>query len=212
MINNINDIIKVVKSADKAILDVYNSSSSIVVDNKEDESPLTEGDTASHRIITDGLRRLFPDIPIISEEGDMQEALELLQSNKFWLVDPLDGTGEFINRTGEFCVAIGLIENSEPVFGIVSAPLLNTVWYGGKRTGSFKKIGDESTLPIHTAKHALGVVVASRSHITPETLEYIDRHFPSATVHRLGSMLKQTAVAEGAADAYPCINIPLKLW
>jgi 3'(2'), 5'-bisphosphate nucleotidase len=209
--SHIQDLLSLIKEASDAIMAIYNSNTT-VVEYKSDTTPLTQADKASHEIIVSGLKRLFPDIPVMSEEGNLDESSQVLKSPVFWLVDPIDGTLEFVNRNGEFCIAIGLIENNKPSFGFVSAPTVETVYYGGLAGGSFKKVGDNTPTPIHVKNLNPHVVAISRSHPSEETVRYIEEHLPGSVQKTLGSMLKQTELAEGKVDVYASIEIPLKLW
>ncbi len=208
---NLSELLDLTKKASDAIMNIYNSNST-VVEYKADKSPLTQADKASHEIIVNGLKILFPDTPVISEEGDEAENQKLVISPRFWLVDPIDGTKDFVNRTGEFCIAIGLIENNKPIFGFVCAPTLNTVYYGGPEMGSYKKVGDAAPQPIHVNTLTPHVVGISRSHISEVTKSFIDTHWPGSELMQLGSMLKQVKLAEGEIDIYPTIDQPLHLW
>lgn len=209
--SHLHNLLSLTKEASTAIMDIYNSNTT-VVEYKSDSSPLTQADKASHEIIVNGLKRIFPEIPVVSEEGNLIENAELVKSSTFWLVDPIDGTQEFINRTGEFCIAIGLIENNKPTFGFVSAPTLDTVYYGGLKGGSFKKVGDDMPLLIHVRNLEPHVVAVSRSHPSEVTLKFIREHIPGSSQKSLGSMLKQMKLAEGEVDVYPAIEQPLHLW
>jgi 3'(2'), 5'-bisphosphate nucleotidase len=207
----INNLLKVVKQANAAIMEVYNTNSA-VVEKKADNSPLTQADKASHNIITGALKSLFPDIPVVSEEGDEEENRESIKQDTYWIVDPIDGTQDFVNRTGEFCIAIGLVDGNKPKFGFVSAPTFDTIYYGGPEMGSFKKVGDGDAVPIHTAELDPHVVAVSRTHVIEATEAYISEHYPTAERRKLGSMLKQMALASGEVDVYPVIDQPLHLW
>ena len=207
----IDKLINIIKQADRAILDVYNSPS-FNVENKEDASPITAADRASHVIITTALSKLFPNIPIVSEEGDHDNTLEILRSDKFWLVDPMDGTKEFVNRNDQFSICVALIQNGKTVFGIVSIPTKDTVYYGGPGLGAFKKVANNNAVPIRVATEETGVVTASLSHLNDEITSYISEHYPTAKITRAGSSLKAMMVAEGLADAQPAINTQMKLW
>lgn len=208
---NVHDLLILTSKASDAIMDIYNSDSA-VVEYKADNSPLTQADKASHEIIVNGLEKLFPDIPVISEEGNQETNATLLRSPRFWLVDPIDGTKDFVNRTGEFCIAIGLIEKNRPVFGFVCAPTLDTVYYGGPGIGSYKKVGDGEPQRIYTKNLAPHVVGISRSHISEATQMFINERWPGSELRQLGSMLKQVKLAEGEIDIYPTISQPLHLW
>jgi 3'(2'), 5'-bisphosphate nucleotidase len=208
---HLSELLGVVHEADKAVMDVYNSHSA-VVQTKTDNTPVTQADIASHHILTSGMKRLFPNIPIVSEEGDVQENSQTVKQQHFWLIDPLDGTNEFLARTGQFTICVALIEDDLPGFGIVSAPALGVTYFGGPGYGSFKKAADDKPAPIHVARDRTGIVLGSRSSPNLETRVYIERHYPEHEVKVVGSQLKLSQIAEGLADAYPRINGPLHLW
>lgn len=209
--DTIATLLAIVKRANIAIMEVYNAHSA-VVEIKADNSPLTQADIASHEIITKGLQEAFPTIPVISEEGDEQSNLRYVQQDVYWIVDPIDGTQDFINRTGDFCIGIGLVSGGKPQFGFVSAPTRDIVYYGGPGTGSFKKVDTAEAVPIHTAVHNPHIVAVSRTHSIEATEEYIAVNYPDAQRKKLGSMLKQMALASGEVDVYPVIGQPLHFW
>lgn len=211
ILKRLEKLLEVVHEADNAVLDVYNSNSA-KVQTKTDNTPVTQADIASHEILTHGLKRLFSSIPTVSEEGDMAENRKTIKADCFWLIDPLDGTKEFIARKEHFTICVALIENNHPSFGIVSAPALGVTYYGGRELGSFKKIGSGDTVPIHVSSKGLGIVVSSRSAFNEHTKRYIDEHYPDAEILAVGSQLKLPYVAEGKADAYPRIGQSLHLW
>ena len=134
----IEDLIEISKLAGSEILDVYEGNFDVTL--KDDLSPLTDADRRSNDIITAKLESIYPDIPILSEEGKQIGFSERKEWNIFWLIDPLDGTKEFVKRNGEFTVNIALIEKGKPIAGVVYAPTKRTFWYGAEGTGSFKKI------------------------------------------------------------------------
>ena len=135
--NNLsNTVLSIAKEAGKEILKIYNKRD-LGVTYKDDKSPLTLADKASNTVIEKGLKILTPTIPILSEEGKKFDFNEREKWNIFWLIDPLDGTKEFIKRNGEFTVNIALISNGEPILGVVYAPVLDTIWYGAINKGSF---------------------------------------------------------------------------
>ena len=194
----IKDLIALSQDAGKAILEVYNSNS-FVVESKEDDSPLTKADKVSHKIIEAGLNKLFPNIPILSEEGKeipLQERSDWVQ---FWLVDPLDGTKEFIQRNGDFTVNIALIENGEPTFGVIFVPVTGEVYSGGSKYGSFK---DENKIIVSDKNsNDFLSVVQSRSHSGEEEDEFYSKYKIGEQLSR-GSSLKICMVAEGKAEIY----------
>jgi 3'(2'), 5'-bisphosphate nucleotidase len=206
---NIQDIITIAQQAGKAILDIYHTED-FSVEAKSDNSPLTKADKAANEIIVSELQRLYPEIPIISEENKLLPFDERQHWNKCWLVDPLDGTKEFIKRNGEFTVNIALIENGAPVLGIVHVPVSGVTYYGEINTGAYKieneKISKlENSVESYTEKQSIKVV-ASRSHLSAETQQFIDalqQQGKSVEFVSMGSSLKLCLVAEGVADVYP---------
>lgn len=192
--------------AGAAALTIY--ASDFEADAKDDASPVTEADRLGEEIILAGLKDFAPDVPVLAEEsasnGDMPDDL----GERFFLVDPLDGTREFVNRTGEFTVNIALIENGKPVFGVVYAPASNILFAGG-RSGAWKTIidedgsmGDRLPISVRPVPAAGLIAVASRSHRSPETDEYL-KTLNVADFTAAGSSLKFCLLAEGAADVYP---------
>lgn len=196
------------------ILEVYQKE--INVDLKEDKSPLTEADLRSHKVIQNGLEKTG--IPILSEEGRNISFEERKNWKQLWIVDPLDGTKEFIKRNGEFTVNIALVENGQPVLGVVYTPVTAIMYYGIVGFGAYKLenagahiqqglkniIEASSLLPFEMERPY--TVVASRSHMSPETQEFIDEkknEHGHVDIQSVGSSLKLCMVAEGLADAYP---------
>ncbi len=199
----LNSIIALAKSAGTQILDVYRNP--FAVQAKEDKSPLTEADLRSHRTIAAALAALTPDIPLLSEESEHSRYEERVNWTRFWLVDPLDGTKEFVKRNGEFTVNIALIENGIPVLGVVGAPELD-LWYAAEKGGGASKHrGTEAPVPIRCSSFEPGAtwrVVGSRSHPSPRLgglLTKLGRH----EMVPMGSALKLCLVADGSADLYP---------
>ena len=201
---NDNDLTQIVIRAGNEILRIYNDDSlSREVDYKSDNSPLTLADKASNDIIVKSLEALFPDIPILSEEEKNIEFSARKKWTRFWLVDPLDGTKEFIKRNGEFTVNIALIENNYPVFGIIYAPVLNNLYIGDRKDGmAFMKGNgsDEVELKVNR-KTSQRVAVGSRSHSSEEEVELLKKYDVVETIS-IGSSLKFCMVAEGKADIY----------
>lgn len=197
-------IVTISKEAGDAILEVYNNES-LLVETKEDNSPLTLADIASHKVICEGLKSLDINYPILSEEGALIPYEERKHWDRYWLIDPLDGTKEFIKRNGEFTVNIALIENDTPILGVVYSPVLKVCYYGEKDSGSFKEDSLGNILAIFTnieKKNGEYSVVASRSHRDEKTdalLQKLGEH----TCVSMGSSLKLCLVAEGAANLYP---------
>ena len=189
-------------AAAAAILEVYRGE--FAVAHKDDRSPLTAADLAAHACIVAGLERLAPEIPVLSEESAQDvPTLQRRQWSRMWLVDPLDGTREFIKRNGEFTVNIALIEDGVPVLGVVQAPVTGALWYGQRGHGAFRRDGD-SDVAIRTRAPAAAPlrVAASRSHRDPRTEAFMARIGETETVG-IGSSLKFCRLAEGAMDVYP---------
>ncbi|WP_338847413.1 3'(2'),5'-bisphosphate nucleotidase CysQ [Massilia sp. W12] len=171
------------------------------VQEKSDHSPLTEADLASHRCIMQGLAG-FSDLPILSEEGGLPEWEVRRQWTRYWLIDPLDGTKEFIKRNGEFTVNIALIEQGVPVLGVVVAPALGRSYYAAQGVGAFKWQGGLES-PIRTCPRApVWRVAGSRSH-GGDSLQDFLQYLGAVDFVPMGSSLKICLVAEGAADLYP---------
>ncbi len=201
-VKTIDALIELSKRAGDAIMDVYGSNDfDVSIKNDSHSSPLTRADLASNAIIIEGLKKLTPNIPIISEEDESSHAVGQ-GVTEYWLIDPLDGTKEFIKRNGEFTVNLGLIRDNIPVFGVVYAPEKNILYFGGEDIGAHRVAGGKKT-EIATDGHETPIVVVSRSHINDETQEYIDDNYPDYELVRSGSSLKICLVADGSADCYP---------
>jgi len=194
-------LIEISKKAGVAILDIYNSTEfSSVVDFKADNSPLTLADKASHEVIMEELSQLTPDIPIISEEGE-EVAYDIRKDyDRYWLIDPLDGTKEFINRNGEFTVNIALIENNIPIEGYIYVPVTGVMYYtlGGE---SFKQTENAVELLKVNNKAEKRIAVRSKSHASPEEESILQKYDVQDSIS-VGSSLKFCMVAEGKADIY----------
>ena len=209
LLNSVNEI---AIAAGREILDVYNSAQAIEVNTKSDDSPLTDADRRAHLLIVDRLSSLTPDIPLLSEESDAIDYGLRKAWQRYWLIDPLDGTKEFINRNGEFTVNIALIENGQSVAGVVHVPVTGVSYFGGTRIGAWKQDTNQSgseAKPISSRPmqdHSDVRIVASRRHLG-EQLEAlvgkIENHFGKATLLSMGSSLKMCLLAEGSADIYP---------
>jgi 3'(2'), 5'-bisphosphate nucleotidase len=186
----------------QAVLEIYESD--FAVQAKEDRSPLTEADMASHRQIVAGLKQMTPDIPVLSEESGQIPFDERRRWNEYWLVDPLDGTKEFIKRNGEFTVNIALIREGRPVLGVVHVPVKDTDYYGAEGMGAHRRIGDGPPEAIRVSQVGEGPirVVGSRSHRGSSLDGYLARLGEHEMVP-MGSSLKLCLVAAGDADVYP---------
>ncbi len=194
--------------AGEAVLEIYGRE--FTVEEKEDRSPLTEADRRSHEVIVAALAEHTPDIPVISEEEKAMDYAERKNWPVLWMIDPLDGTKEFIKKNGEFTINIALVESGAPVAGVVYQPTEKKLFFAEKGKGSFRKIGDgeaESiSNPAHYSEKDSLRVVASRSHLSPEVEKFVeDLRAEGKEVDFLsaGSSLKLCLVAEGSADVYP---------
>jgi 3'(2'), 5'-bisphosphate nucleotidase len=194
-------LMPVVDAAGDAIMRIYDAG--FTVQHKEDDSPLTQADLESQRVILEALGRITPDVPILSEESATAPWLERQHWRELWVVDPLDGTREFIKRNGEFTVNIALVIDHEPVLGVVSAPAQGLVYWGAAGIGAFSHHVGKRLTPIRTVppQHPLRVV-GSRSHASPETAAYLKTLAPHVTTG-VGSSLKFCLIAEGWAELYP---------
>ena len=205
---DIQKIIGLARKAGDEIMKVYAQDFSVEL--KGDNSPLTQADQKSNSIIVNGLKELFPDIPIISEETKLTSYDERKNWDTYWLVDPLDGTKEFIKKNGEFTVNIALMSDGQPVLGVVYAPAQDKMWYGIKGEGSFFVNDDGSKVSLQKRKNWRELqkvnVVASRSHLSDETLQFVEdlkKEGKEVDFVSSGSSLKFCLVAEGKADVYP---------
>ena len=194
-------VVDIAVAAGAAIMEIY--SQDFAVEHKDDRSPLTAADLASHHLIVDGLQRLTPELPVLSEESASAAWEERRAWARYWLVDPLDGTREFVKKNGEFTVNIALIENGESVFGVVYAPALEELHYGIRGVGAFVRDGSED-LPIISRRPASPPlrVAASRSHLDERTAAAM-RRMGEVESQGLGSSLKFCRIAEGRMDVYP---------
>lgn len=189
------------RRAGEAIMRVY--ASDFAVRTKDDASPCTLADEQAEAILVEGLAKLDPAIPVVAEEAVARHGLPEI-GRRFWLVDPLDGTREFIARNGEFTVNVALIEDGRPRLGVVHAPALGRLWAGAVGMGAFEYRGDERREIRVRAVPADGVtVVSSRSHGDAQALERLLAGVPVARTIGAGSSLKLCAVAAGEADLYP---------
>ena len=206
----LSSVERIALKAGDAIMAIYSREFS--VEEKEDKSPLTEADNAAHDIIAAGLLALPEVLPVLSEE-DVEGFAGADAVGRYWLVDPLDGTKEFIKRNGEFTVNIALIANGKPVLGVVVAPALEVCYLAAEGVGAFKVEGGEKTAIRVAGKPTQGTawrVVGSRSHPSPDLEEWLEK-LGTHDMVPMGSSLKLCLVAEGAADVYPRLG-PTCLW
>jgi len=206
---DIQDIVTIAKEAGDAIMQVYNQD--FEVEYKQDSSPLTLADKEANNIIEDGLNKLSVSFPILSEEGKEIPYEERKHWEYFWLVDPLDGTKEFVKKNDEFTVNIALIHKDTPVLGVVYAPALDVCYQAKYGRGAFK---DGQKLPLKAeVQRNTYKIVASRSHMSDETKKFIDAIDTNKEKEliSIGSSLKICLVAEGEADIYPRLG-PTMEW
>lgn len=203
------EVIKVADEASEKVLKIYQTD--FKVNYKADESPITAADMAAHDIILKGLRNISGEIPVLSEEGRDIPWEERKHWRRFWLVDPIDGTKEFTQRNGEFTVNIALIEDGEPVLGVVIAPALQEAYWGLVGEGAHRR---DRTGRVHSIRVAepkgAKRVVASKNHLNEQTRAFIEKLGEHELV-QAGSSLKLCLIAEGHADIYPRLG-PTSEW
>ena len=201
-----NNALSIARIAGKKILEIYDSK--YTIEHKDDNTPLTTADLAADKIIRQALNELTPDIPILTEESDPIPFSTRQTWNRYWLVDPLDGTREFIKRNGEFTVNIALIENHRSILGVINAPILQTDYFAWKGGHAFKKEANKSIETIHTRKANIDhlTIAASRSHISDNLKIYLEQ-FNNIELVNVGSSLKSCMVAEGSVDLYPRLGL-----
>ena len=204
-------ILELAREAGRATMTYYDGATE--VREKDDRSPVTLADEVAHDILVRGLGRLDPETPVVSEEAE-SAAWEARQGwRRFWLVDPLDGTKEFIKKRAEFTVNLGLIEDGEPVFGVVLAPALDLLYWAEKGQGAWREVRGGAPERIYSTEPPPGApltIVESLSHPSPELEEYL-KSLPIKERVKAGSSLKFCWVAEGKADVYPRLG-PTMEW
>jgi len=210
MIKNIDikKINSIAKKAGNEIMRIYQQD--FEVDYKKDNSPLTKADIKSNDMIVESLKDLYPGIPILSEENKEVPYNTRKNWEYFWLVDPLDGTKEFVKKNGEFTVNIALIHKDTPVLGVIYAPVLEILYYAQKDQGAFKQEKDKKPQRLPIYKHPNNddlKVIVSKSHYNQETKDFVDnlknKYKKTIEFIRIGSSLKLCLIAEGKADIYP---------
>ena len=205
----LHDVHEIALKAGQAILPIY--AADIEVTHKEDNSPLTEADLASHNCLVEGLSKLTPGVPILSEEAEIADFETRSQWRWYWLIDPLDGTKEFIKKNGQFTVNVALIHDGRPVLGVVDAPALGVSYFAAQGAGAWKQENDGPFDAITTRRVEDNLrVVSSRSHRNAE-LEALLERLPEHSDVSVGSSLKFCMVAEGEADFYPRVG-PTSEW
>jgi 3'(2'), 5'-bisphosphate nucleotidase len=211
--NFLPSLIEISKMAGKAIMEVYESKEGFDVHLKSDESPLTVADQRANDIIVRELKLLFPGTPIISEENKQLDYSQRQSFTQYWVVDPLDGTKEFIKRNGEFTVNIALCEGNLPIAGVVYLPVTQEIYYACKGQGAFKGPYDsrqQLSAPEFSIKDEGLTVVVSRSHLSEATEDFLSALTHPQTL-ATGSSLKFLKIAEGSAHLYPRLG-PTMEW
>jgi 3'(2'), 5'-bisphosphate nucleotidase len=206
-------VVGIAREAGRATMTYYDDLAAAEVREKDDRSPVTLADEVAHGILVDGLRRLDPATPVVSEEAAAASFETRRGWRRFWLVDPLDGTKEFIKRRAEFTVNVALIEDGEPVLGVVLAPALDLLYWAVKGGGAWREEKGRPAERIYSSVPAAGTpltVVESLSHPSAELEEYLQT-IPVARRVKAGSSLKFCWVAEGRADVYPRLG-PTMEW
>lgn len=194
-------LIPVAQRAGDAIMNVYESP--FAVEHKDDNSPLTQADLESQRLIVAALKELTPEVPVLAEESAAAPWAERRGWRELWVVDPLDGTREFVKRNGEFTVNIALVSDHEPLLGVVAAPAHGWLYWGAQGLGAFSQHRGEPRRAIRTSPPQRPVrVLGSRSHGSPQTAQYLER-IGDYSLSGIGSSLKFCLLAEGKADLYP---------
>tara|TARA_B100000965_G_scaffold295074_1_gene253141 strand:+ start:238 stop:1014 length:777 start_codon:yes stop_codon:yes gene_type:complete len=208
------ELIKIAFLAGKEILKIYKKPFSKKL--KKDRSPVTKADLAANRVICSGLKNVFPSIGVVSEENDNSN---LKKKNMYWLVDPLDGTKEFIKKNGEFTVNIALIKNKKPVYGLIYMPVTREIYFTKDRFSYYSRINSKGQLlkktKIKTKKRSKNILVLSRSHISDkkklnEMRNFLFKKFKANKIIQSGSSIKLCYIAHGKANIYPRIGTTME--
>jgi 3'(2'), 5'-bisphosphate nucleotidase len=203
---DIQQINQIARRAGDAILEIY--AQDFEVEAKADNSPLTQADLASHHCIVDALQKMTPDIPVLSEESAALPYSERRKWSRYWLIDPLDGTKEFVKRNGEFTVNIALVDDGFPVLGVVHVPVSGVTYYGDVEKGAFREEPGAVAEPIRVTEPCARPmrVAGSRSHAGDSLKQFLQK-LPDHNMVAMGSSLKLCLVAEGRADIYPRLGL-----
>ena len=206
----LDPVIQIAYQAGKVIMEVYDAGFS--VEEKSDRTPVTEADLAANKVIVSSLKELTPHLPILTEEAKPTPYSQRKKWPRYWLIDPLDGTREFIKRNGEFTVNIALIDGDESVMGVVYAPVIGVLYYAAKGQGAFKQASTNEPKAIHVREKCSGktIVACGRSHPSEEMESFI-KSLGKHEIIRVGSALKSCLVAEGKADLYARLG-PTSEW
>jgi len=198
--------LSIAREAGKKILEIYQSD--YTIEHKEDNTPLTTADLAADKIILTALEELTPEIPVLTEESEHIPFTTRQRWQRYWLVDPLDGTREFIKRNGEFTVNIALIENHKSILGVITAPVLDTEYFAWQDGGAYKKVATQPPEKICTRKADPDnlVIAGSRSHSSEKLKTYLQK-LGNVELLSVGSSLKSCMVAEGSVDLYPRLGL-----
>jgi len=206
----LDPVIQIAYQAGKVIMEVYDAG--FLVEEKSDHTPVTEADMAANKVIVSSLKELTPHLPILTEEAKPTPYSQRKKWERYWLIDPLDGTREFIKRNGEFTVNIALIDGDESVMGLVYAPVIGVLYYAARGQGAFKQASTNEPKEIHVREKCSGktIVACGRSHPSEEMENFI-RNLGEHEIIRVGSALKSCLVAEGKADLYARLG-PTSEW
>ena len=208
----LSQVIELCRQAGDAIMEVYESSEGIEVNTKADDSPVTQADLAAHDILEPALAQLLDGVPVLSEEGEIPDYSVRQQWQQYWIIDPLDGTKEFIKRSGEFTVNVALISDGEPILGVVYVPVTGVTYTGASSLGAYKidngnKRGIQVRSIASCQQQSIPVsIVASRNHgaeAVTTLLDNVSKGLGATTTTNMGSSLKLCLIAEGTADLYP---------
>lgn len=202
----LKSVVALSREAGRRILKIYHSDFRVGL--KDDRSPLTAADLAAHHCLVEGLSRLRPVYPVLSEESSDVSADDRKRWETYWLIDPLDGTREFIKRNGEFTVNVALIHQGRPVLGVVYAPVLDLCYFASEHCGAFRQVGEGEceVIAVRMCSPDTPRVVGSRSHRTQEMETYLTR-LGGCDLVSVGSSLKFCLVADGSADLYPRLGL-----
>lgn len=201
-------IVTLAKQAGAAILQYYQQEQAVAVRLKKDDSPVTDADMAAHQLIVMGLQQLTPDLPILSEEAADIPYSTRSTWPQYWLIDPLDGTKEFIQGHAEFTVNIALIVNNKPVLGVVYVPVLGTCYFAAENQGTFRQQADSPVESIHarSLSQTNAVVAISRRRTNEQLIQFL-ANLGQYSLIKKGSSIKSCLVAEGTADVYPSFGL-----
>ncbi len=205
----LEDIRQLAREAGEAIMRIYNDDKQTQIQRKSDNSPVTEADLAANDVILAGLRRLYPDIPVLSEESLVDWSLRQ-HWQTYWLIDPLDGTKEFIHRNGQFTVNIALIDKGKAIAGVVYAPALNQLWFASQGQAFIEADPEPRRIKVQVAYPPVVVVSRRQAETNDELKDYLQQLGPHQTIS-MGSSLKFCLIAEGKAQLYPRFG-PTNIW